>query len=152
MKTLKKILKESVHRVLSPEDAAETLLNGNISYFKTWAKNAPKSELIESLDFYAHKSGKGYAQSSEYFKRLTEELTDPPKAKGQSIKKGETPKITGNIDEPATGYIGRRKENTGKQHAITAYDNQWESAKSKKEMKLKNLLKKKKKGKKVVKK
>jgi hypothetical protein len=150
MDKLKDLLSEAP---ISPEEIAETLLNGNISDFKRWAKKASRSNVLKALEAYTQMSGENYTQSIEYFKKLLQSG-----AMEQAIKEaiheynkgavlgGKKPTINDPIDEPATGFVYRKKENTGKQHHITPYDNQWENKeiKKSKRLKLKNFLRKKK--------
>ena len=63
--------------------------------------------------------------------KIKGDIPEPPKGKGKSIT-GKKKDIADDIDEPSTGFVGRRKANTGKQHAITSYDDLWEEKNGKK--------------------
>ena len=55
---------------MTPEEAAETLINGNVGDFKEWAKRAKKPQLLEALVSYKEMNGSTWEHAVEYFVRL----------------------------------------------------------------------------------
>jgi len=55
---------------MTPDEAAETLINGNVTDFKEWAKRAKKPQLLEALVSFKEMDGRTWEFAIEYFGRL----------------------------------------------------------------------------------
>ena len=113
-----KVVKEK--SILNLAKQAKGILNNAyVSEFKN--QYGPHSQASEFLSVLNQSLSYGDTSSQ---KSIAESSVVAPKG---PVAGGKRKTINDPIDEPATMYVGRRKENTGKQHVITPYDDQWEN-------------------------
>ena len=55
---------------MTPEDAAKTLINGNVTDFKDWSDHVSHGKIFEALVVYVQTSGKTYFHAVNYFQQL----------------------------------------------------------------------------------